>query len=188
MKTLLLRTTSLGAWGCKAVSLLVCISPVVPWQLFGGGNDAAFYFLFMICTCATTLFCMTGRWQWLAHLALALPLLVSLKFSGIIVALALGFVGTCALVLGPSSHRVQRLTHWWLALFHAGAIGAVIGFISISQRHFSGIALNGFIKEKREIQLVMKRVNIDSVFVELNSTHSGYKITILMLKYWLIKN
>jgi hypothetical protein len=128
MKTLLLRTTSLGAWGCKAVSLLVCISPVVPWQLFGGGNDAAFYFLFMICTCATTLFCMTGRWQWLAHLALALPLLVSLKFSGIIVAFALGLVGTCALLLGPSSHRAQRLTHWWLALFHAGAIGAVIGF------------------------------------------------------------
>ncbi|NQW47250.1 MAG: hypothetical protein HQ464_05720 [Planctomycetes bacterium] len=128
MKTLLLRTTSLGPWGCKAVSLLVCISPVVPWQLLGGGNDAAFYFLFMICTCAATLFSMSGRWKWLVYLALALPLLVSLKFSGIIVALALGLVGTCALVLGPSSHRVQRLAHWWLALFHAGAIGAVIGF------------------------------------------------------------
>jgi hypothetical protein len=128
MKTLLLRATSLGSWCCKAFSLLVCISPVVPWQLFGGGNDAAFYFLFMICTCAATLFSMSGRWKWLVYLALALPLLVSLKFSGIIVALALGLVGTCALVFGPSSHRVQRLTHWWLALFHAGAIGAVIGF------------------------------------------------------------
>ena len=128
LKTLLLRTTNLGPWGCKVFSLLVCISPVVPWQLFGGGNDAAFYFLFMICTCATTLFCMSGRWKWLVYLILALPLLVSLKFSGIIVALALGLVGACALVLGPSSHRVPRLTHWWLALVHAGAIGAVIGF------------------------------------------------------------
>jgi hypothetical protein len=111
----------------RVFTMVLASAPVVCSGMLGGSSDSAMYSLFLIAACSLTMHLQDGRRLWLVYAFLAMAVLPSLKYTGVVVCMVLAAVFAVAALA-----KSWQGTRWANLSLVQGVVGAVFAAALVS--------------------------------------------------------